>query len=71
MRPHRVSAAGQKKGIFEHDRAKAGQKEGLHQTNVSRCTIRGGIFAHGGFRVRAGAIDGMSLPTREPAIPIP
>jgi hypothetical protein len=31
MRPRRVSAAGQKKGIFEQDRAKAGQQGHIEQ----------------------------------------
>jgi hypothetical protein len=62
MRPCGVATAGQKKGIFGLDRAKAGQ----------RCRTAGVIAAAFPFdlrfvqrqRVRVGAIDVMSLPGR-------
>jgi hypothetical protein len=61
MRPCRVSAARQKKGIFGQHGAKAGQRAVF---------FAGRIFPGQGkaaLRVRAGTIDGMSLPVSEPA----
>ena len=59
MRPWGVSAAGQKKGIFGLQRAKAGQQHAPDQTVAELSFAR--CFCVSKPRVSAGSIDVMSL----------
>ena len=59
MRPCGVSTAGQKKGIFGLDRAKAGQRRSTARRFAPQSFADG---CRDGWRVSGGAIDVMSLP---------
>jgi len=61
-----MSTPGQKKGIFGQEQAKGGQ---LHcSKRMIGVVFPAAVFLGTGLRVRAGAIDAMSLRNGEPAV---